>query len=189
MLLTSDTNSDCAQTEGFECNRRDERDLCSCTGKATDICRKIGACRETACAACNRCINDMQGFVDQYSTIESPTMLASRFYEYCLAGGKRTAPVCNAARMSIGNSFRGNQGRRAAGICSALKECDANSLGFMCRWVTLQGMQKVHLLHTLQELQHVHSLYTPIDCLVHRSLGAQHLKEVCSVQQSHGVAS
>lgn len=41
---TCDTTADC-RVEGNECNRADERPLCSCIG-GQDYCRKIGGCKE-----------------------------------------------------------------------------------------------------------------------------------------------
>lgn len=133
-LCLADTNADCT-TEGYECNRKDERPLCSCTGKGDDLCRMIGACKETPCAACNRCLGDIQAFViGTYATEKNPATLATQFYNYCIQMN-RTAPICYAAQVAVSNSPKGNLGRRAAGLCSALKECDATSLGATCRYV------------------------------------------------------
>jgi hypothetical protein len=126
---TCDTNADCKR-EGFECNRADERPLCSCID-GVDFCRKIGGCKESPCFSCNRCINAMNGFVFGVApSLTTTSALASRFQEYCTGTG-RPASVCFAVQVAIGNSR--NLAYRAAGLCAALQECDVAGLGFSCR--------------------------------------------------------
>lgn len=126
---TCDTNADCKK-DGFECNRADERPLCSCIG-GVDYCRKIGGCKESPCFSCNSCIKAMHGFVFGVAPQQTTTAaLAAKFQEYCTATG-RPASVCFAVQVAIGSSR--NLASRAAGLCAALKECDVASLGFSCR--------------------------------------------------------
>ncbi|KAF8072463.1 olpB [Scenedesmus sp. PABB004] len=129
---TCDSNADCP-APGNECDRRSERPLCSCVGGA-DVCRSIGGCRETACFGCGRCLAAFQGFVASADAQEpDPGALGAKLYSYCTQIARRPARVCYAAQVAVAASARGNLGRRAAGICTALQDCDVAALGFSCR--------------------------------------------------------
>lgn len=93
------------------------------------------SCVDTPCKSCKRCLQDFSPFVKNTQTmaLTDKDQLAAAFSTFC-SSTKRSAGVCESARLALSSSFRGNAARRAGAICVLLSECNTTTVRD-CRWV------------------------------------------------------
>lgn len=122
-----DSNNDCGDVDKY-CNKDKSKlqAFCTCYSKTgQDTCRDLGVCEKHPCPNCRDCLQDFSGFVN--SVTGNTSEVADAFYTECIARQRNTL-ACQAARVAIINSYRGNAGRRAGGICRLLGECDTTAM-------------------------------------------------------------
>jgi hypothetical protein len=89
-----------------------------------------GTCVKTACQVCRDCMAATQPFAIGQATVSNGSRVAEEWLNYCqrnnMAGGAKCAEV--ATRIAEG-AMPGNLGKRAAGLCFALGQCNTSSCG------------------------------------------------------------
>lgn len=90
----------------------------------------IGA--SPACTNCQGCLASAGAFTKQNFKEPNSTVLAKSFRAYCLQSDLlKATQLCGTVADAISGSTFGNLGRRAAGLCFALRLCDRR-LGTSC---------------------------------------------------------
>ena len=137
-LNTTDCKSDT-----LECNMNNAVTIYTCSQGVLSSTTQ-GTCVKTACQVCRDCMAATQPFAIGQATISNGSRVAEEWLTYCqrnnMAGGAKCAEV--ATRISTEGAMPGNLGKRAAGLCFALGQCNTSSCGSTLRLdrCTVQGL-------------------------------------------------
>jgi hypothetical protein len=123
--------ADCNNTDLMCSMATEPSSLCTCSN-GVDSCYQLGSCVPTPCKRCNSCLQDVRDFARSVMYQTSPSAIAEAFRVHCLDKMKRPQATCAAAVAAITGSQGGNIGKRAAGLCQLLQDCEKANLGAGC---------------------------------------------------------
>ena len=125
------STADCGSTDLMCSFTTEPSSLCTCSN-GLDSCTQLGTCVATPCKRCNNCLQELRGFSMSAMYQTSSSVVAEAFRSYCVNSIKHPQATCAMAVAAIANSQGGNLGKRAAGLCQVLQECNKASLGSAC---------------------------------------------------------
>jgi len=136
-------SSDC-KSEGLECSMvAGAVTIFTCEGSTGALRSSTqGTCVKTACQTCRDCMAATQPFALKQATNNNASKVAEEWRAYCQTGGVASSADCAAVASTIATTGAGNLGKRAAGLCFALGQCNASSCGgsLQLDQCTVQGL-------------------------------------------------